>query len=109
MTTEPELITADEHEVFLTLAQRLTRHNIGVLVVLDLAGGLPVKRAPALVLCLAGCLPIEIPDNPPKTPLTLPLADGRGVVVHRAPLVLLLWRSRLLMATRLLWCLTRMA
>ena len=34
------LITADEHEVFLTLAERLSRHDIGVLVVLDLAGGL---------------------------------------------------------------------
>lgn len=35
-----DLVTAGEHEVFLTLAERLTRHNIGVLVVLDLAGGL---------------------------------------------------------------------
>lgn len=34
------LITADEHEPFLTLAERLARHNIGVLVVLDVAGGL---------------------------------------------------------------------
>ena len=35
-----DLITADEHEVFLTLAERLSRNNIGVLVVLDLAGQL---------------------------------------------------------------------
>lgn len=35
-----DLITADEHEVFLTLAERLTRNNIGVLVILDLAGRL---------------------------------------------------------------------
>ena len=35
-----DLITADEHEPFLTLAERLTRHNIGVLVVLDHAGAL---------------------------------------------------------------------
>ena len=36
----PEVYTADEHEVFLTLVERLTRHDIGVLVVLDLAGRL---------------------------------------------------------------------
>jgi CBS domain-containing protein len=36
----PELVTADEHEVFLTLAERLARNNIGVLVVLDLTGRL---------------------------------------------------------------------
>lgn len=35
-----DVITADEHEVFLTLAERLTRNDIGVLVVLDLAGRL---------------------------------------------------------------------
>lgn len=34
------VITAEEHEVFLMLAERLARHNIGVLVVLDLAGRL---------------------------------------------------------------------
>ena len=34
------LFTADEHEPFLTLAERLTRHDIGVLVVLDHAGAL---------------------------------------------------------------------
>ena len=31
------VITADEHDAFLTLAERLTRHNVGVLVVLDVA------------------------------------------------------------------------
>lgn len=34
------IISADEHEPFLTLAERLARHDIGVLVVLDVAGGL---------------------------------------------------------------------
>lgn len=34
------LITADEHEVFLSLAERLKKHDIGVLLVMDLAGGL---------------------------------------------------------------------
>jgi len=34
------VITAGEHEPFLTLAERLTKHNIGVLVVLDVADGL---------------------------------------------------------------------
>lgn len=44
-----------------------------------------MKRAPLLALCLAGCLPVEIPQNPPKHALTLPQADGRGQVVHRDP------------------------
>lgn len=35
-----DLITAGEHEPFLTLAERLTRHDIGVLVVLDHAGAI---------------------------------------------------------------------
>ena len=35
-----DLITAGEHEPFLTLAERLTMHGIGVLVVLDHAGAI---------------------------------------------------------------------
>ena len=35
-----DLITAGEHEPFLTLAERLTMHDIGVLVVLDHAGAI---------------------------------------------------------------------
>lgn len=44
-----------------------------------------MKRALPLLMVLAGCLPVEIPQNPPKVPLTLPLVDGRGSVVTRAP------------------------
>lgn len=35
-----ELITAQEHDVFLSLAERLERRNIGVLIVMDLANRL---------------------------------------------------------------------
>lgn len=44
-----------------------------------------MKRALALTLALAGCLPADIPQNRADGPLTLPLADGRGRVVHRDP------------------------
>lgn len=44
-----------------------------------------MKRALLLTLALSGCLPADIPQNRATAPLTLPLADARGKVVHRAP------------------------
>jgi len=50
-----------------------------------MAGGLPVTRSLALLMALAGCLPVEIPQNPQKTAMTLPQVDGRASVITRSP------------------------